>query len=74
MAGSLWNRLGCCLTGHDYSVVRHDTGRIYLKCDACGHRSGGWSLTAERRQPPFGPERLTPARAKSDTRPKRIAV
>jgi hypothetical protein len=44
MSGSLWYRLGCCVTGHDYSV-RSDRERIYLRCDACGHTSDGWSLS-----------------------------
>jgi len=43
MSASLWQRLGCYMTGHDYSV-RSDRMRIYLRCDSCGHTSDGWSL------------------------------
>jgi len=48
MAQSLWYRLGCCLTGHDYSV-RSDRTRMFLRCDACGHTSHGWALAADSR-------------------------
>ena len=44
MSASLWHRLGCYVTGHDYSV-RSDRTRIYLRCDACGRTSEGWSLS-----------------------------
>jgi len=44
MSSSLWRRLSCCVTGHDYSV-RSDRARIYLRCDICGHTSDGWSLS-----------------------------
>jgi hypothetical protein len=46
MSESLWHRLGCYVTGHDYSV-RSDQARIYLRCDSCGHRSDGWSLSTD---------------------------
>jgi hypothetical protein len=48
MSVSLWHRLGCCVTGHDYSV-RSDRTRMFLRCDACGHTSGGWSLSDDPR-------------------------
>jgi hypothetical protein len=44
MSASLWRRLSCYVTGHDYSV-RSDRSRIYLRCDVCGHSSEGWSLS-----------------------------
>jgi hypothetical protein len=44
MSESLWHRLGCYVTGHDYSV-RSDRTRIYLRCDSCGHTSEGWALS-----------------------------
>jgi hypothetical protein len=40
MAPSLWQRLGCCLTGHDYSVKSDET-RMFLRCNACGRTSRG---------------------------------
>jgi len=46
MSESLWHRLGCYITGHDYSV-RSERARIYLRCDVCGHRSDGWALHAD---------------------------
>jgi hypothetical protein len=48
MPEMLWNRLACCLTGHDYSV-RSDRTRIYLRCDCCGHTSEGWALSNDPR-------------------------
>jgi hypothetical protein len=43
MAASLWHRLGCCLTGHDYSVASDET-RMFVRCKSCGHTSRGLPL------------------------------
>jgi hypothetical protein len=51
MPESLWNRLICCVTGHDYSV-RSDTARMYLRCDSCGRTSDGWALSSDTRVHP----------------------
>lgn len=43
MTRSLLTRLGCYLSGHDYTIKRAD-GRMFLYCGSCGHRSGGVML------------------------------
>jgi hypothetical protein len=43
MTASLWQRLGCCLTGHDYSV-RSDSTRMFVRCKTCGHTSRGFVM------------------------------
>ena len=43
MTASLWQRLGCCLTGHDYSI-RSDATRVFVRCNSCGHTSRGFVL------------------------------
>ena len=69
MPERIWNRLACCLTGHDYSV-RSDRTRIYLRCDSCGHRSEGWSLSNDPRMKRAYPDRVRPSesRAQIDAR------
>ncbi|MEI6667704.1 MAG: hypothetical protein WCP29_06075 [Acidobacteriota bacterium] len=47
MARTLFSRLTCYLSGHEYAV-RSDGARIYLCCEGCGRRSTGWSLADER--------------------------
>jgi hypothetical protein len=42
-AVSLWQRLGCCLTGHDYSVSS-DRTRMFVRCNSCGHTSRGLEI------------------------------
>ena len=72
MSGTLLQRLHCYLTGHDYSM-RSDDGRMYLRCDECGHRSNGWSLgeRLESRRPPR--DNRPPAPHNASTAPPRIA-
>jgi hypothetical protein len=43
MAASLWHRLGCCLTGHDYAITS-DGRRMFLCCRNCGQRSHGLEI------------------------------
>jgi len=43
MTASLWQRLGCCLTGHDYSI-RSDSTRVFMRCNSCGHTSRGFVM------------------------------
>jgi hypothetical protein len=43
MAASLWRRLGCCLTGHDYSITSDDA-RMFVRCNRCGHASPGLEI------------------------------
>jgi len=40
MAASLWRRLCCCLTGHDYSITSDDA-RMFVRCNSCGRTSHG---------------------------------
>ena len=40
---SIWHRLGCCLTGHDY-VIASDRERMFLRCNSCGHTSRGLEI------------------------------
>jgi len=42
-AVSLWRRLGCCLTGHDYSIAS-DHARMFVRCSSCGHASHGLAI------------------------------
>jgi hypothetical protein len=42
-AVSLWRRLGCCLTGHDYSITS-DHARMFVRCNSCGHASHGLEI------------------------------
>jgi hypothetical protein len=44
MAASLWQRLACCLTGHDYAITS-DRARMFLRCRACGRTSHGLDLS-----------------------------
>jgi hypothetical protein len=52
MAASLWYRLGCCLTGHDY-VIASDPERMFLRCNSCGHTSRGLEIERDlfRKEP-----------------------
>jgi hypothetical protein len=40
---SIWRRLGCCLTGHDYSITS-DRTRMFVRCRSCGHASPGLKI------------------------------
>jgi hypothetical protein len=40
---SLWHRVGCCLTGHDYSISS-DRSRMFVRCKRCGHTSRGLEI------------------------------
>jgi hypothetical protein len=42
-AASLWHRLGCCLTGHDYTISS-DRTRMFVRCNRCGHTSPGLEI------------------------------
>jgi hypothetical protein len=44
MVMSLFSRLNCCFSGHDYSI-KQSGGRVFLMCTTCGHRSPGFVLT-----------------------------
>jgi hypothetical protein len=46
MASSLLQRLGCCLTGHDYSV-KSDGTRMFLRCKVCGRTSRGLEMAED---------------------------
>jgi len=43
MAASLWRRLCCCLTGHDYSITSDDA-RMFVRCKSCGRTSHGLEI------------------------------
>lgn len=43
MAAWLWQRMCCCLTGHDY-VITSDRTRMFLRCRTCGRTSHGLDL------------------------------
>jgi hypothetical protein len=43
MVMSLFSRLNCCFSGHDYSI-KQSGGRMFLMCTTCGHRSPGLIL------------------------------
>jgi hypothetical protein len=38
MASWLWQRVCCCLTGHDY-MITSDRARMFLRCRTCGRTS-----------------------------------
>ena len=42
-AGSHWRRLGCWVTGHDYSIAS-DQARMFVRCNRCGHTSQGLEI------------------------------
>jgi len=42
-AVSRWRRLGCWLTGHDYSITS-DHARMFVRCNSCGHASRGLEI------------------------------
>jgi hypothetical protein len=44
MAAWLWQRLCCCLTGHDYAIIS-DRARMFLRCRTCGRTSHGLDLS-----------------------------
>jgi len=46
MAPSLWQRVCCCLTGHDY-VIASDRARMFLRCRTCGRTSHGLDLSED---------------------------
>ena len=43
MAASLWRRLCCCLTGHNYSITSDDA-RMFVRCNSCGRTSPGLEI------------------------------
>jgi hypothetical protein len=43
MVSSLFSRLNCYFSGHDYSI-KQSGGRMFLMCTTCGHRSHGLQL------------------------------
>ena len=43
MAARIWQRLCCCVTGHDYAVASAQA-RMFLRCRSCGHTSRGMDL------------------------------
>jgi hypothetical protein len=71
MAQSLWSRLACCLTGHDYSV-RSDRTRMFLRCDACGHTSHGFALADDSRTTRGSRERASGGSGQSRVPPARV--
>ncbi|MFO7693394.1 MAG: hypothetical protein R6V57_09950 [Vicinamibacterales bacterium] len=60
MAASLWRRLGCCLTGHDY-LIASDDARMFVRCNSCGHTSHG--LEIDRNLFRQGPRKERPGEA-----------
>lgn len=44
MASRLWQRVSCCLTGHDY-VIASERSRMFLRCRTCGRTSRGLELS-----------------------------
>ena len=60
MTGSLWQRLGCCLTGHNYSIASDDT-RMFVRCTECGHTSRGLPLAGDPKPRRERPERAAGA-------------
>ncbi len=54
MSNFLLSRLGCYLSGHDYTI-RQSGGRVFLYCLSCEHTSDGIALNArddvQRRAP-----------------------
>jgi len=73
MSASLWRRLGCYVTGHDYSV-RSDRSRIYLRCDACGHASEGWALSDDPHLKHAIASRLAARERRAAVAPRQIAT
>jgi hypothetical protein len=73
MSSSLWHRLGCCVTGHDYSV-RSDSMRIYLRCDSCGRTSEGWTLTDTPHMKHVAAKRLAAADHSQPVATRRLAT
>ena len=49
MAAWIWQRLCCCVIGHDYAIMSAEA-RMFLRCRNCGLTSPGLDLV-ER---PFG--------------------
>jgi hypothetical protein len=58
MASSLWQRIGCCLTGHDYSV-KSDGARMFLRCKVCGRTSRGLEMAQDPMRRPSHTGRAT---------------
>jgi hypothetical protein len=73
MSASLWHRLGCYVTGHDYSV-RSDRTRMYLRCDACGHTSEGWALKNDPNLKDAVHGRLTAGDGRAPVTPRHLAT
>ena len=46
MASWLWQRVCCCVTGHDY-VIASERARIFLRCRTCGRTSHGLELSED---------------------------
>jgi hypothetical protein len=77
----MWNWLNCYLSGrHDFGVAC-SSGSIYLQCNYCGKRSGGWTVHEQQQQaimaaPSLVPnQRPKPAKvaAAMPFRPRRVA-
>jgi hypothetical protein len=73
MAETLWQRLGCCLTGHDYSV-RSDQSRMFLRCNTCGHTSRGASLSDDPRRKRSSAERIANGDGRAQAGPTRVVA
>ncbi len=43
MAASIWQRLCCCVSGHDYAIISAQA-RMFLRCRNCGRTSRGLDL------------------------------
>ena len=73
MTGSLWQRLGCCLTGHNYSIASDDT-RMFVRCTECGHTSRGLPLAEDPVLRRRRPERATGAAPDGGARASSLAA
>ena len=73
MAETLWQRLGCCLTGHDYSV-RSDRTRMFLRCNTCGHTSRGAALSDDPCRKRSSVERIASSDGRPQGGPTRLAA
>ena len=73
MPQSLWQRLGCCLTGHDYSV-RSDQTRMFVRCNTCGHTSRGTALSDDSYRKRSSTERPANGDGRPQGGPTRIAA
>jgi hypothetical protein len=67
MASRLWQRVRCCLTGHDYEITS-DRARMFLRCRTCGRTSHGLELSEDpfRNRTRTAADALPGSRASSD--------